>query len=162
MVFLSSEETDAVTVCGGEALNQHSVRLYNVRAGEEHCTVRLEKRPQGMTSALFENITCVILSYKYVSAECPDITSCSFFLNRPSSGSRGGGEGAMASPDPVKISHKKDGRRRQPHSFHVSRPPLPGHWIRYCAHKQRQCFYTCLSFCSRRGGGGRGGEHGTR
>ena len=64
MVFLSRGETDAVTVCGGEALNQHSVRLYNVRTGEESCTVRLEKRPQGMTSALFENITCVILSYK--------------------------------------------------------------------------------------------------
>ena len=64
MVFLSSGETDAVTVCGGEALNQHSVRLYDVVTGEERCTVRLEKRPQGMASALFENIACVILSYK--------------------------------------------------------------------------------------------------
>ena len=35
-------------------------------------------------------------------------------------------------PGPVKISHKKDGRRRQLHKFHVSRSPLPGHWIRYC------------------------------
>ena len=33
---------------------------------------------------------------------------------------------------PVKISHKKDGHRRWPHRFHVSRPPLPGRWIRYC------------------------------
>ena len=39
-----------------------------------------------------------------------------------SSGSRGG-EGAMAPPGPVKIGHKKDGRRRRPHRFHVSRPP---------------------------------------
>ena len=38
----------------------------------------------------------------------------------------GGGEG------PVKISHKKDGRRRRPYRFRVSRPlPLPGRWIHY-------------------------------
>ena len=30
--------------------------------------------------------------------------------------------GTMA-PGPVKISHKKDGCQRQPHRFHVSRPP---------------------------------------
>ena len=41
----------------------------------------------------------------------------------PSSGSRGGAEGAMAPPGPVKIGHKKDGRQRRPHRFHVSRPP---------------------------------------
>ena len=35
----------------------------------------------------------------------------------------GGAEGAMAPPRPVKIGHKKDGRRRWPHRFHVSRPP---------------------------------------
>ena len=36
-------------------------------------------------------------------------------------------------PGPVKIGHKKDGRQRWPHRFHVSRPPpLPGRWIRYC------------------------------
>ena len=29
----------------------------------------------------------------------------------------------MAPPGPVKIGHKKDGRRRRPHRFHVSRPP---------------------------------------
>ena len=34
-----------------------------------------------------------------------------------SSGSRG-------PPGPVKIGHKKDGRQRQLHRFHVSRPPL--------------------------------------
>ena len=46
----------------------------------------------------------------------------------------GGAEGAMAPPGPVKIGHKKDGHRRRPHRFHVSRPPpLPGRWIRYCA-----------------------------
>ena len=44
----------------------------------------------------------------------------------------GGAEGAMAPPGPVKIGHKKDGRRRRLHRFHVSRPPpLPGRWIRY-------------------------------
>ena len=75
MVFLSSGETDAVTVRGGEALNQHSVRLYNLVTGEERSTMRLEKLPQGMTTALFENITCVILSYKYVSAKYPEITA---------------------------------------------------------------------------------------
>ena len=26
-------------------------------------------------------------------------------------------------PGPVKIGHKKDGRQRRPHRFHVSRPP---------------------------------------
>ena len=29
----------------------------------------------------------------------------------------------MAPPSPVKIGHKKDGRQRRPHRFHVSRPP---------------------------------------
>ena len=29
----------------------------------------------------------------------------------------------MPPPGPVKIGHKKDGRRRQLHRFHVSRPP---------------------------------------
>ena len=39
----------------------------------------------------------------------------------------------MAPPGPVKIGHKKDGWRRQPHRFHVSwPPPLPGRWICYC------------------------------
>ena len=33
----------------------------------------------------------------------------------------GGGRGGP--PGPVKIGHKKDGRRRRPHRFHVSRPP---------------------------------------
>ena len=47
------------------------------------------------------------------------------FTNDHSSRSGGGGgaEGAMA-PSPVKISDKKDGRRRWPHRFHVSRPSL--------------------------------------
>ena len=35
----------------------------------------------------------------------------------------GGAEGVMAPPGPVKIGHKKDGRQRRPHRFHVSRPP---------------------------------------
>ena len=29
----------------------------------------------------------------------------------------------MPPPGPVKIGHKKDGRQRRPHRFHVSRPP---------------------------------------
>ena len=40
-----------------------------------------------------------------------------------SSGSRGG-RGGHGPPGPVKIGHKKDGCRRQPHRFHVSWPPL--------------------------------------
>ena len=41
-----------------------------------------------------------------------------------SSGSRGG-RGGHAPPGPVKIGHKKDGRQRWPHRFHVSSaPPL--------------------------------------
>ena len=43
----------------------------------------------------------------------------------------GGGRGGHGPPGPVKIGHKKDGRRRQLHRFHVSWPPLLGHWIRY-------------------------------
>ena len=31
--------------------------------------------------------------------------------------------GGHPSPGPLKISHKKDGRRRQLHRFHASRPP---------------------------------------
>ena len=37
-------------------------------------------------------------------------------------------------PSRVKISHKKDGRQRRLHRFHVSWSPLPGCWIRYCEH----------------------------
>ena len=39
----------------------------------------------------------------------------------------------LAPPHPVKISHKKDGHRRQPHRFHVSCSPPPPHgcWIHY-------------------------------
>ena len=41
-----------------------------------------------------------------------------------SSGSGGGRRGGHAPPPgPVKVSHKKDGHRRQPHRFHVSHPP---------------------------------------
>ena len=39
-----------------------------------------------------------------------------------SSGSRGVPRGPWP-PSPVQISHKKDGRQRQPHRFHVSWPP---------------------------------------
>ena len=46
-----------------------------------------------------------------------------------SSGSKGA-KGPCPLPSPVKISHKKDGRQRQSHRFHVSRP-RPGRWIRY-------------------------------
>ena len=35
----------------------------------------------------------------------------------------GGGRGGHGPPGPVKIGHKKDGHRRRPHRFHVSRPP---------------------------------------
>ena len=35
----------------------------------------------------------------------------------------GGPRGPWPPPDPVKIGHKKDGHRRRPHRFHVSRPP---------------------------------------
>ena len=52
---------------------------------------------------------------------CQQWSSC-----RGSSSGSGGGEGAMAPPGPVKISHKKDGCQRQPHRFYVSHPyPLP-------------------------------------
>ena len=65
-------------------------------------------------------------------------TGCQLILTDDwvsSSGSRGA-EGAMAPPPgPVKIGHKKDGRWRRLHRFHVSRPPpLPGRWIRYWSH----------------------------
>ena len=43
-------------------------------------------------------------------------------LSVTSSGSRGV-EGTMPPPWPCEISHKKDGRLRRPHRFHVSRPP---------------------------------------
>ena len=37
-----------------------------------------------------------------------------------------GGRGGHGPPGPVKIGHKKDGRQRRPHRFHVSRsPPYP-------------------------------------
>ena len=47
-----------------------------------------------------------------------------------SSGSRGC-QGPHGPSGSVKISHKKDGRQRQPHKFHVSWSPW-SRWIRYC------------------------------
>ena len=48
------------------------------------------------------------------------MSACSSF----SSGSKGG-RGDHAPPGPIIISHKKDGRQRRLHRFHVSRPPYP-------------------------------------
>ena len=47
-----------------------------------------------------------------------------FTLNKTTVADPGGAEGAMTPPGgPVKIDHKKDGQRRRPHRFHISRPP---------------------------------------
>ena len=81
MLFLSTGETDAVAVCGGEA-----VTLYNLVTGEERCTVGLAKCPQGMTTVLVENTTCVALSYKWVSAEYPELLLWSFYRHKRSCG----------------------------------------------------------------------------
>ena len=43
-----------------------------------------------------------------------------------------GGPRGHGPPGPVTISHKKDGHQRCPHRFHVSHPPLPDCWMRYC------------------------------
>ena len=53
------------------------------------------------------------------------------FKESISSGS-GGVPRVPCPPNPVQISHKKDGCQRWPHRFHVSWPPSPppGHWIR--------------------------------
>ena len=48
-------------------------------------------------------------------------------------------EGPCPPPRPVKIGHKKDGHRRRLRRFHVSRPPLPGPWIRYCKFYDKSC-----------------------
>ena len=62
-----------------------------------------------------------------------------------SSGSRGGAEGAMAPPGPVKISHKKDGRQRRPHRFHVSwPPPYPAAGSATGVDKRNRCFSNRL------------------
>ena len=61
----------------------------------------------------------------------PKLQPCKFGVFRcalyraSSSGSRGGGGrgGHAPPPGPVKISHKKDGRQRLLHRFHVSWPP---------------------------------------
>ena len=59
-----------------------------------------------------------------------------------SSGSRGAR--GPCPPGPVKISHKKDGRRRRPHRFPVSRPPLPGRWIRYCIMSRKYAVFVAI------------------
>ena len=52
----------------------------------------------------------------------------------------------MAPPGPVKIGHKKDCRRRRPHRFHVSRPPLPGRWIRYWTTNQSRFLVSNVKY----------------
>ena len=55
-----------------------------------------------------------------------DLSRLSLTVSWLSSGSRGGPRGPWPPPGPVKIGHKKDGRQRRPHRFHVSRsPPYP-------------------------------------
>ena len=73
-----------------------------------------------------------VLHLSVCSEEGYDVTSwlvpCPFWEDLPSSGSGEGGRGGHAPPpDPVKISHKKDGR-----IDFMFLSPLPGHWIRYC------------------------------
>ena len=51
--------------------------------------------------------------------------------------------GPCPPPSPVQTSHKKDGRQRWPHRFHVSWPPLPGRWIRCCQTSFVMIWSTC-------------------
>ena len=44
-------------------------------------------------------------------------------VDSPTVADPGGGARGPCPPGPVKIGHKKDGRQRRPHRFHVSRPP---------------------------------------
>ena len=54
----------------------------------------------------------------------------------------GGGRGGHGPPGPVKIGHKKDGRRRWPHRFHVSRtPPYPA-----AGSATAVCHFRCSMF----------------
>ena len=50
------------------------------------------------------------------------VTQC-IFITTSAVADPGGARGPWPPPGPVKIGHKKDGCRRWPHRFHVSRPP---------------------------------------
>ena len=51
------------------------------------------------------------------------VPACFLFETQSVADPGGGPSGPWPPPGPVKIGHKKDGRRRRPHRFHVSRPP---------------------------------------
>ena len=60
----------------------------------------------------------------------------------------GGCRGGHApSPSPVQISHKKDGRQKRPHRFHVSWPPYPtaGPDAGLCISQTRRTFELSVS-----------------
>ena len=67
--------------------------------------------------------------FVFLSALCFAAAQVRLLFFRFTSGSGGGGKGAMAPSGPVKISqisHRKDGRQRRLHGFHASRPlPYP-------------------------------------
>ena len=63
----------------------------------------------------------------------------------------GGPRGPWHPPGPVKIGHKKDGRRRQPHRFHVSRPPLTRPLDPLLEHQSnRNITYNCVQLFLRK------------
>ena len=108
----------AVTKYGHGALMWQQPPSNITLFGTEHFSISV---PQILTTTLVKkrNYSCSELSQ----------TSRS---NRVYAVADPGGRGGHGPPGPVKIGHKKDGRQRRPHRFHVSRPPLPGRWIRYC------------------------------
>ena len=70
--------------------------------------------------------TVADLGFPRGGALTPKVHEKSYYLVNFSSGSRGGREGHAPPPSSsVKISHKKDGRQRRLHRFHVSRLPFP-------------------------------------
>ena len=75
------------------------------------------------------------------SWQCEQKVCLQWELNPVADWRGGGGEGAMP-PDPVKISHKKDGSRIRPHRFRVSW--LPSHHYPTAGSSTGTCYTTTI------------------
>ena len=62
-LYLSAGGRKTLIVCGKEEKVGYSVTHYNLLTGEIRCTARLDRGPYGMTIVLYDNRTCVALTY---------------------------------------------------------------------------------------------------
>ena len=121
--FVSAGEDRAQSQSQAQTDNEDSPRV--VITSQQHnptTTTAEQQRVDGK-----EPMSHLWLAVLVCCCCCPLIGAIAvgFSGKRISSGSGRGDQGGHGPPGPVKISHKKDDRQRQPQWLHVSWPPYP-------------------------------------